>query len=194
MRARRLLLAAAAAVLVVALVPPLDGRPLALHMASHVLLGDVAPLLVGAALALRVPWPAGLGLWAVSRGLWHYPAVFDAAARNPWLHALEHLSLFAGGLALWSVVLRHALPAARIALVVGYQLGGTVLGLVLLWATPALYATGGGLTQQRVAAAVMMVTGTVLALGLLTWLLLGVLREDERGYAEETGVPRPIRG
>ena len=33
--------------------------------------------------------------------LWHIPALYDAAAEHPLLHALEHLSFFAAGVALW---------------------------------------------------------------------------------------------
>jgi putative membrane protein len=201
-RRRGPLLVLAAALVAVALVPPLDGlagRLLVAHMAQHVLLGDAAPLLVAATLTRRAGPAVALAVWAVSRAAWHVPVVFDAAAGRPWLHGLEHLSLFAGGLALWSAALGVGSLARRIGLVVAFQLGGMVLGLVLLWAGSPLYpryahSSLGGLTDQRAAAAVMMVSGTALTAALLTWLLLGALREERSGYAAGTGVPRTSRG
>jgi putative membrane protein len=197
-----------AALATVALVPPLDrlaDRLLVAHMAQHLLLGDLAPLAAAAVLSFQVAKShlagsaVALLLWAATRAVWHVPAVFDAAARDPWLHALEHVTLFAGGLALWSAVLRAGSVARRIGLVVAFQLGGMVLGLVLLWADSPLYpryarSSLGGLTDQRAAAAVMMVEGTLVTVGLLAWLLFGVLREERSGYAQGTGVPRPTRG
>lgn len=107
------------------------GWLLSAHMLQHVLLADIAPALlvlgVGPPLLahglspgvlrelsprtrlgrlLRSRWlgPVALGLWAATQWSWNVPTVFDAAAANPWLHAIEHLTLLASGLLLWTVV------------------------------------------------------------------------------------------
>jgi cytochrome c oxidase assembly factor CtaG len=193
---RRILIGLAFVLVVAAVVPPLStesSRLLVAHMSQHLVVGDLAPLLLALAISGGVLGRPAVALvaWAASRAVWHYPELFDAAARNPWLHVLEHACLLAGGFALWAAVLRAASTAARIGLVVFFQLGGMALGLILLWAGSPLYAryahsTIGGLTDQRAAGAVMMAEGTLLTLGLLTWLLVGLLRDD-------AAAPAPVR-
>ena len=36
---------------------------------------------------------SALAAWAAAIAVWHVPAVYDAALRRPWLHALEHATL-----------------------------------------------------------------------------------------------------
>ena len=157
-----------------AVVSPLDAvaedRLLTAHMAQHLLLGDVAPLLI--VLGLRGPIaffllpPAVLrplarsrsvrraasallrpevafGIWAAALAAWHVPAAYDAALAHPALHALEHATLFAGGLLLWATIVaptargklgagrRAAIAAA--ALVVGMALSETLLATAPLY-------------------------------------------------------------
>lgn len=84
---------------------PFSDRPLTPHMADHLLLGDLAPLLAAFALPRgRVRAVPAVASWVATRAVWHVSAVFDAAVRHPALHALEHLSLYAGGLAVAAVV------------------------------------------------------------------------------------------
>jgi len=120
-----------------ALAPPLDDladRLLTAHMAQHLLLGDVAPLLLVLGLAgplalfvvprtvLRAaarPGPrralatlvrprVALPLWAAVVYTWHVPALYDAAVTRPVLHALEHGTFAAAGLLVWTVILDPA--------------------------------------------------------------------------------------
>ena len=136
----RVLFALAIGSLVLAFHGPLDEMAessFAAHMAQHLLLMLVAPLL----LVLARPGP--VWLWALSRTarhalaratapwasrarrvllhpplvyaytsltfwFWHLPGPYDAALAQPWLHALEHAMLFATSAAFWSLVL----PAA----------------------------------------------------------------------------------
>jgi cytochrome c oxidase assembly factor CtaG len=205
-RRRRILLGLAAALVAVSILPPLStqaNRLLVAHMSQHVVLGDVAPFVL--ALGFSAGWleqpVVALLVWSASRAFWHYPTVFDAAARNPWLHQLEHACLFLGGFALFGAILHGRSVAVGLALVVYLQLAGTALGLTLLWAGAPLYdryaqSSLGGLTDQRAAGAVMMAVGTFIALGLFVWLLLGVFREDTPPAGTlpaEPGVP-PARG
>lgn len=68
-------------------------------------------------------------------------------------------------------------PAARLGGVAVFQVGG----MILLWAPTALYAHEGGVHQQRIAGALIMGEGTLVSVALLTWILLGVLREGRVG-------------
>ena len=108
-----------------------DDWLLSAHMLQHVLLADIAPALVvlgvrppllahglppallrrvsprarlGRLLRSRWLGAVALGLWAATQWAWNVPVVFDTAAANPWLHAIEHLSLLCSGLLLWTVV------------------------------------------------------------------------------------------
>jgi putative membrane protein len=204
-RRRRILLGLAVALVAVSILPPLStqaSRLLVAHMSQHVVLGDLAPFVL--ALGFSAGWleqpVVALLAWSATRAFWHYPPVFDAAARNPWLHQLEHACLFLGGFALFAAILHGRSVVVGLALVVYFQLAGTALGLTLLWAGTPLYdryahSSIGGLTDQRAAGAVMMAVGTLLALGLFVWLLLGVFREDAPAgtLQPEPGVP-PARG
>jgi cytochrome c oxidase assembly factor CtaG len=151
-------------VLFVALVSPvheLGEEYLAFHMLQHVLLGDLAPLLVLAGLtgpllrpllsvrpvarlrALANPFVA-FAVWATILVGWHLPFFYDAAVRHEGVHALEHASFFVAGIAVWLPVL-ETLPApewfgtgAKLMYVVGVRGVESLLGNVLLWvaATP----------------------------------------------------------
>ena len=93
---------------------------------------------------LASPWTA-IAIWLGTMYLWHIPALYDAAVEHPLLHALEHLSFFAAGIALWwplvqPIPMRHALtglqPLAYIAAAKG---GLAALGLFLAWSSTAHY-------------------------------------------------------
>ncbi len=43
-------------------------------------------------------------LYLATVTLWHLPPAYDAALERPWLHSLEHLSLFATAMAFWWLV------------------------------------------------------------------------------------------
>jgi cytochrome c oxidase assembly factor CtaG len=151
-----------------ALVTPVDGLGedylFSAHMLQHVLLGDIAPLLLLLSLSrvilrpvtrrlirleralgpLASPWTA-IALWLGTMYLWHIPALYDAAIEHPLLHVLEHFSFFAAGIALWwplvqPIPMRHALtglqPLGYIALAKG---GLAALGLFLAWSPTAHY-------------------------------------------------------
>jgi putative membrane protein len=154
--------------LLIALVSPLDGLGedylFSAHMLQHVLLGDVAPLLLLLSLSRVILRPAtrrltrveqalgplahpltGLALWLILMYLWHVPALYDAAVENTPAHALEHALFFVAGIALWwaliqPVPMRRRLtgmqPVAYIAAAKG---GLAALGLYLAWASTPLY-------------------------------------------------------
>ena len=132
------------------------------HMAQHVLLGELAPLAIVAGLtgpllrpllaynwihALRVlahpmvAWP----LWAVNLYLWHLPFFYEAALGNEVVHAIEHISFFTAGALFWAPVL-EPLPAprwfgtgAKLLYIVAARFTSMVLANVLAWADEPIY-------------------------------------------------------
>ena len=154
--------------LLIALVSPLDGLGedylFSAHMVQHVLLGDIAPLLALLALSRVILRPAtrrlvrvekalgplanpvtGIVLWLIFMYLWHVPALYDAAAQNPLLHLLEHVSFFAAGVALWwplvqPVPMRRPLTGMQpLAYIASAKGGLAALGLYLAWSSTPLY-------------------------------------------------------
>jgi len=132
---------AGTAVALLAVVSPLDGlgenRLLTAHMAQHLLLGDIAPLLLMVGLrgplAFFVLPPSLLGPLARCRPLrralafvlrpwvsllawvlviygWHEPTAYDAAIAHPLLHDGEHTLFFLVGCLVWFQIID---PAGR---------------------------------------------------------------------------------
>jgi putative membrane protein len=132
------------------------------HMVEHLLIGDIAPLLLvlgltGPVLApvlrirlfdrLRVlAHPAvALPLWALSLYVWHLPPLYEGAVRHSGVHALQHFSFVFFGANMWMAVL-GPLPKPtwfgsfpRLAYVLVVRLAGAVLGNVLVFGGQAFY-------------------------------------------------------
>jgi putative membrane protein len=218
--------------LLAALVSPIDGLGsdylFSAHMLQHVLLGDIAPLLLLLSLSrvimrpatrrlarvekalgpLASPWTA-IAIWLGTMYLWHIPAIYDAAAEHPLLHALEHLSFFAAGIALWwplvqPVPMRHGLTGLQpLAYIAGAKGGLAALGLVLAWSSTAFYPFYEdapriwGLTaveDQNVAGVIMMVEQSLTLVMVLVWVFVRMLTRSEeeqlrRERLEEAQVP-----
>jgi putative membrane protein len=153
-------------VLVFAVISPVDSigeeRLFSVHMVQHLMIGDLAPLLIVLGLsgpllrpllAVRIVQRArvlthplvALPLWAANLWIWHLPRLYDAALRHDAAHALQHACFFAGGLLLWTAVL-GLLPGPRW-FGRGAQLGalafawiaGTALANIFLWSDRAYY-------------------------------------------------------
>ncbi len=113
-------------VMIVAVCSPIDpiGEEalFSVHMLQHVLIGDIAPLLIvlgvtGPVLrpALAIGWVqrlrvlahplVALPLWALSFCVWHLRVLYEASLSNEYVHFLEHLSFFTFGLLLWAAVI-----------------------------------------------------------------------------------------
>jgi cytochrome c oxidase assembly factor CtaG len=125
-RARRLAFAAGMAITLAVLVSPVSTIGLhyllSAHLFQNVALAEWAPALVvlgispamattlaGTAVVRVLTHPlVALPLWVASYGIWHVPAVYDAALRNAPLLHLEHASYFATGLLLWWPVFQDA--------------------------------------------------------------------------------------
>jgi putative membrane protein len=151
----------------VALVSPVDvlGEQLmVMHMVQHILLLDIAPILMILGLTKGILRPVTRRLNAVERRagwfahpafavlayaglmwLWHIPTMYDDALRNANVHALEHLCFaFAGGLYWWHLLspIRNRMRLGGlgpIAYMVSTKLLVGVLGIGLAFAPHALY-------------------------------------------------------
>jgi cytochrome c oxidase assembly factor CtaG len=152
-------------VLAVALSPPVDtlaDQLLVAHMAEHLLIGDVAALLIvlgftGPLLApiLRNPVVARLRVlthpvvaicvWAVNFYVWHLPGLYQAALRHDPIHALQHALFLGFGIAMW-MALFGPLPkpawfsnGAQLAYIVAVRLLGTVLANAMIFSGTVWY-------------------------------------------------------
>lgn len=162
--------AAGLTVLALALVSPIDTlgeeRLFSAHMAQHLLLADVAPILLLLGLSRPILRPAVRHLQPVERLLgplahpltalvllvavvwaWHVPAMYELALDNAWAHQLEHLAFLATGTAFWWFVLEPVPPRHRLrgmasaAYLAAAKLLLGALGVVLAFSPDALYET-----------------------------------------------------
>jgi putative membrane protein len=132
------------------------------HMTEHLLLGDIAALLIvlgltGPLLApvLRIGFfdrlralshPAiAFPLWAINLYVWHLPVLYQAALRHSGVHALEHAMFLGFGVNMWMCLL-GPLPTpawfgnlGKLIYIVAVRLTGTVLGNIFLWSGTIFY-------------------------------------------------------
>ncbi len=133
-----------------------------MHMVEHLLLGDIAALLIvlgltgpliAPILKIRVfdrlralSHPAiAFPLWAIDLYVWHAPVFYQAALRHSGIHALEHAMFLAFGINMW-MCLVGPLPMpgwfgnlGRLGYIVAVRLAGTVLGNIFLWSGTVFY-------------------------------------------------------
>lgn len=132
------------------------------HMGEHLLLGDLASLLLVLGLTRSVLQPVlairafdrlqvlahplvALPLWALNFYLWHVPGLYDAAYGTAPVHALEHASFLLFGCLMWMPVF-GPLPKPewftagwKVGYVVAVRFAGAILGNVLMWSGSVLY-------------------------------------------------------
>ncbi|HWE13858.1 MAG TPA: cytochrome c oxidase assembly protein [Solirubrobacteraceae bacterium] len=152
-------------VLEIAVSPPVDtlsDQLLVAHMAEHLLIGDVAALLLVLGLTgpliapmlrnpvvarLRVLAHPGVAIvvWAVNFYAWHSPYLYQQALRHDTLHGLEHATFLGFGMAVWMALL-GPLPkpqwfgnGARLGFIVAVRLAGTVLANILIFGGTVFY-------------------------------------------------------
>ncbi|MEA2388131.1 MAG: putative rane protein [Thermoleophilaceae bacterium] len=160
--------AAAMLALIAALVSPIDrlGEDylFSAHMVQHILLGDIAPLLLLLSLSRVIMRPATrrfsglerrlgpfasppvlIALWLVLIYFWHIPALYDAALEHPLAHALEHACFFTAGVAVWwpliqPVPMRRRLTGMQpLMYIFAAKVGLAALGIYLAWSTSVAY-------------------------------------------------------
>ncbi len=126
------------------------------HMAEHLLLGDIATLLIVLGLTAPLLAPVlqlpGFGhlqiflnpivafvLWAVNLYLWHLPLFHEAAVRDELIHVVQHAAFIFFGINIWMALL-GPLPkpawfgtAAQFVYIIAVRLTGAALGNVLIF-------------------------------------------------------------
>jgi len=132
------------------------------HMIEHLLLGDIASLLIVLGLtgpllapvlrirvfdrlrALSHPVVA-FPLWAVDLYAWHLPVLYQAALRHSGVHALEHAMFLGFGINMW-MCLFGPLPTpswfgnlGKLMYIIAVRLTGTILGNIFLWSGTVFY-------------------------------------------------------
>lgn len=153
-------------VAVLALVSPIDHlaeeRLLYMHMIQHLLLGDIAPLLVVLGLTgsllrpvLALPWLrrlrglahplVALPLWVTDLYVWHLPALYQGALHHNDVHALQHLCFFTFGALMWAAVI-EPLPGPewfgngwKALYTLAVRTAGAILANVFIWANSPFY-------------------------------------------------------
>jgi putative membrane protein len=151
--------------ILVALLSPigeLSDELLYAHMVEHLLMGDIAALLIvlgltGPLLApvLRIGFFDRLRvlthpliafpLWAIDLYVWHLPVLYQAALHHLGIHALEHAMFIALGINMW-MCLFGPLPKpswfgnlGKLVYIVAVRLTGSVLGNIFLWSGTVFY-------------------------------------------------------
>jgi len=153
-------------VLAIAVLSPLDGLAdelLTFHMIQHLLIMDVAAVLLVLGLTGPVMKPllamrgfrwtrhlgnplVALAIWTALLYVWHIPALYEAATfDSDIVHGVQHVSFFLAGAAFWMWLLGPLPkpswfgPAASAGFVFGIRLIGAVLANVLMWSGSVLY-------------------------------------------------------
>ena len=132
------------------------------HMIEHLLLGDIASLLI--VLGLTGPLIAPIlrirvfdrlrilsnpliafPLWMIDLYTWHLPVFYQAALRHSGIHALEHAMFLGFGINMW-MCLFGPLPTpawfgnlGKLIYILAVRLAGTALGNIFLWSGTVFY-------------------------------------------------------
>jgi len=149
-----------------ALVSPIDfyaDRSFGLHMTQHILLLDLAPILLIASFTKVILRPVTRRLQRLERAAgpfghpafavvlyvavmwaWHVPSLYDAALEHPTVHAFEHTCFMTAGLLYWWHLLSPIRSRAMHGMVpVGYMLSTKLfvglLGIAITFAPDSFY-------------------------------------------------------
>ena len=153
--------------LVIALLSPVDRlgeQAFTMHMVQHVILLDLAPILLVLGLTKVILRPATRRLQTLERAagplahpvvavmlyvalmwLWHVPALYDEALESAPVHVLEHVTFFSVGLLYWwhllSPIRSRLAPGGMgpVVYMLSTKLGVGLLGIGLTFAPEALY-------------------------------------------------------
>jgi putative membrane protein len=185
-----------------------------IHMVQHVLLLDIAPILMILGLTKGLLRPATRRLQRIEHRagylahpafaviayagfmwLWHMPAMYDAALRNPTIHALEHTCFIAAGSLYWWHLFSPIRSRMRlggmgpILYMVSTKLLVGFLGIVLAFAPTAIYPFYAHLphywglsprVDQNMAGLLMALEQSIVMGIAMVWLFVRMLGESER--------------
>src|SRR3954468_11933275 len=151
----------------IALISPVDtlaDQVFAMHMVQHVVLLDLAPILLILGLTKVLLRPIArqvldleralgpiahpvfaIALYVGFMWLWHVPFMYDAALSHSAVHVLEHTCFLSAGLLYWWHLLspvrgRHLTGLAPVAYMASTKVAVGLLGIFLTFAPEALYA------------------------------------------------------
>jgi putative membrane protein len=179
-----------------------EHRSFAAHMAQHLLLGDIGPLLLVLALGAAAVSPGfAVPAWIANLALWHVPVVYEAALHHETVHVLQHAALLSAGALAWSAVLSPLRdPAVRVTSLAVMMIGGLALASVLLWWPNVLYSTYAHahtlagiapLSDQRVGGGLMLLEGAAVNILVGASLVLLLLREETVSRGAGGASPSP---
>lgn len=134
-----------------------------------------------------------LAIFIGAFAIWHIPALYQAAAQNNTVHAAEHGLFLGSGVIKWMAII-GPLPAplwfatgVQIVYVAAEHLFVALVGNVFMWSGSPIYplyaertaALGiDPVTDQSIGGGFMAVSGMLLTLGLLAWVLLRWSKHD----------------
>jgi putative membrane protein len=132
------------------------------HMVEHLMLGDLATLLLVLGLTGPLLQPilaipvfdklrilahpmVAFPLWVANFYFWHIPALYDAAYGGAAVHLVEHSSFIFFGCLMWMPIF-GPLPKPtwfnagwKVGYVIAVRFAGAILGNVLMWSGSVLY-------------------------------------------------------
>jgi putative membrane protein len=195
-------------------VDALADRRLSAHMAEHLVIGDLAPLLVvlgctgpmiapllrlGIARPLRhLTHPLfAFGLWAANLYLWHLAVAYQGALHHDVVHVVQHACFFVFGVVLW-LPLFGPLPKpewfsniARLGYILVVRVTGTILANAFIWSGTLFYGYYrvpgvDALADQSLAGGLMLLEQSIVTLWLFGWLFLRTTADlEERAQLSE---------
>jgi cytochrome c oxidase assembly factor CtaG len=169
------------------------------HMGEHLLIGDIASLLIVLGLTRSLLQPilaihvfnrlqvlthpaVAFPLWAVNLFFWHIPAIYQDAYGAAPIHALEHTTFLFFGCLMWMPIF-GPLPKPqwfsagwKVAYVIAVRFTGAILGNILMWSGSVLYPIyGRGERYWHISPITDQSTAGVIMMVEGTFLALGVL-------------------
>ena len=140
----------------------LGGELVLAHMIQHLVIGDIAALLIVLGLTRSVLQPVmafkafdrlrvltlpmiALPLWIANLYIWHIPALYDGTVTSEWLHAFQHASFITFGICMWMPI-AGPLPVptwfgggAQVGYTLVARLAGAGLGNILMWSGSVIF-------------------------------------------------------
>ncbi len=140
----------------------IGGELVLAHMIQHLLIGDIAALLIVLGLTRSILQPVmalrafeklqvlmlpqvALPLWIANLYIWHIPALYEGAVTNEAVHALQHSCFIGAGIMMW-MSLAGPLPRPawfgggfQVAYIGISRLASAGLGNIFMWSGTVLY-------------------------------------------------------